>query len=83
MGHGDDEGKAHLARPRDATETELMKELICLCGGCKRETLFACKCPYAWTKRERVQQLSGQLSDRASSPQTAATERFPTSAPSV
>ena len=33
--------------------------------------------------RERVQQLSGQLSDRASSPQTAATERFPTSAPSV
>jgi gas vesicle protein len=33
--------------------------------------------------RERVQQLSGQLSDRASSPQTVATERFPTSAPSV
>lgn len=34
--------------------------------------------------RERVQQLSGQLSDRvSSSPQTPATERFPSSAPSV
>jgi gas vesicle protein len=35
--------------------------------------------------RERVQQLTGQLSDRVSSspPQTSATERFPSSAPSV
>ena len=53
-GHAAGIGDAHRARPRSAAEADLMKELICLCGGCKRENLHDCKCAYAADERARV-----------------------------
>jgi cytochrome c-type biogenesis protein CcmH/NrfF len=32
----------------------LFADLVCLCGGCKRETLAACTCGYAKAEREKV-----------------------------
>ncbi|MBP9086636.1 MAG: cytochrome c biogenesis protein CcsA [Kofleriaceae bacterium] len=55
-GMGDGEGHAHKFRPRNDTEATIMKELICMCGGCQRETVFECKCGYAANEREKVQQ---------------------------
>ena len=57
LGHDDGVGYAHLYRPNSPTAERLMKELICMCGGCKRETLFACKCPVAAEKRARVLEM--------------------------
>jgi cytochrome c-type biogenesis protein CcmH/NrfF len=36
-----------------------MKELVCLCGGCKRENLHDCKCRYAAEERQRVLRMLG------------------------
>ncbi|MBK7196445.1 MAG: hypothetical protein IPH80_28525 [Myxococcales bacterium] len=37
-----------------------MKQLVCMCGGCQRETLFDCKCGFAATERKKVlDQLAG------------------------
>jgi len=54
MGHSDDSGWAHRYRPDSPLASELMHNLVCLCGGCKRETLFDCKCGYAAQKRKQV-----------------------------
>lgn len=54
MGHNDDSGWAHRYRPDSPLATQLMKELICLCGGCKRETLYECKCGFAAQERKKV-----------------------------
>ena len=60
MGHNDDSGWAHRYRPSEAAPparelaAKLMKELICLCGGCKRENLHDCKCGYAANERKKV-----------------------------
>ena len=35
----------------------LMKDLVCLCGGCQRESLHDCKCGYAAEERAIVLQL--------------------------
>jgi cytochrome c-type biogenesis protein CcmH/NrfF len=40
-----------------ALARRLMKQLVCLCGGCQRETLYDCKCGYAAQEREIVLQL--------------------------
>jgi cytochrome c-type biogenesis protein CcmH/NrfF len=32
----------------------LYKDLVCMCGGCQRESLEACKCAYARQEREKV-----------------------------
>ncbi len=53
-GHSDDAGWAHKFRPDSPTAASLMKELVCLCGGCKRENLHECKCRYAAEERQRV-----------------------------
>ncbi|MCA9674310.1 MAG: cytochrome c biogenesis protein CcsA [Kofleriaceae bacterium] len=61
MGHDDGTGYAHLFRPeampdqasRDLAR-RLMKELVCMCGGCQRESLYDCKCGYAAQDRELV-----------------------------
>jgi cytochrome c-type biogenesis protein CcmF len=53
-GHDDSVGWAHRFRPDGPATAHLMKELICLCGGCKRETLHDCKCGYAAKYREKV-----------------------------
>ncbi|MBZ0231935.1 MAG: cytochrome c biogenesis protein CcsA [Deltaproteobacteria bacterium] len=53
-GHADDSGWAHRYRPDSPTASSLMKELVCLCGGCKRENLHDCKCGYAAQERKKV-----------------------------
>jgi cytochrome c-type biogenesis protein CcmF len=50
-------GFAHLERPESATATKLMKELVCLCGGCKREDIYSCKCGYAAQERKKVNDM--------------------------
>jgi cytochrome c-type biogenesis protein CcmH/NrfF len=53
-GHSDDAGWAHRYRPDSPTAASLMKDLVCLCGGCKRENLHDCKCGYAAQERKKV-----------------------------
>ena len=53
-GHSDDSGWAHRFRPDSPTASSLMRELVCLCGGCKRENLYECKCGYAAQERQKV-----------------------------
>ena len=43
-GHSDDAGWASKYRPDSPVAEWLMKNLVCMCGGCKRETLYDCKC---------------------------------------
>jgi cytochrome c-type biogenesis protein CcmF len=63
-GHDDAAGHASLHRPEHmpthegrAVAKDLMKDLVCLCGGCPRESLYDCKCGYASREREIVLQL--------------------------
>jgi cytochrome c-type biogenesis protein CcmF len=56
MGTGG-EGFAHLERPDEGLATKLMKELVCLCGGCKREDIYSCKCSYAAGERQKVNDM--------------------------
>jgi cytochrome c-type biogenesis protein CcmF len=74
MGHDDGLGYAHKFRPETPTATHLMKELICMCGGCQRETLFECKCAFAADERRRVLELLADLTSRKLS-DTAVTKR--------
>ena len=53
-GHADDSGWAHRYRPDSPVAEKLMKELVCMCGGCQRETLFDCKCGFAAEERKKV-----------------------------
>jgi hypothetical protein len=53
-GHADDSGWAHRYRPDSPTAASLMKDLVCMCGGCKRENLHDCKCGYAAMERKKV-----------------------------
>ncbi|MBK9033236.1 MAG: cytochrome c biogenesis protein CcsA [Myxococcales bacterium] len=56
-GHADDSGWAHRYRPDTPTASKLMKQLVCMCGGCQRETLFDCKCGFAATERKKVLEM--------------------------
>lgn len=56
-GHNDGAGAAHVCRPQSDVATKAMKELICLCGGCKRENLYECRCGYAAQERCKVNEL--------------------------
>jgi cytochrome c-type biogenesis protein CcmF len=53
-GHADDSGWAHRYRPDSPTAASLMKDLVCMCGGCKRENLHDCKCGFAAMERKKV-----------------------------
>ncbi|HWN67625.1 MAG TPA: cytochrome c-type biogenesis CcmF C-terminal domain-containing protein, partial [Haliangium sp.] len=53
-GHEVGQGEAHLYRPDSATAEKLMKELVCLCGGCQRENILECRCGYAAQERQKV-----------------------------
>ena len=60
-GHEDGAGHYHRNRPDqlgDPAAREIagraMKQLVCLCGGCQRETLHDCKCSYAAQERAMV-----------------------------
>jgi cytochrome c-type biogenesis protein CcmH/NrfF len=56
-GHSDDAGWAHKFRPDSPTAASLMRELVCMCGGCKRENLHDCKCGWAAMDRQKVLQM--------------------------
>ena len=57
MGMGDESvSHASKARPQNGTEASAMKELLCPCG-CKRESIFICKCGPAADLRSWVQSL--------------------------
>ena len=60
MGHNDDSGWAHRYRPNSPLAADIMKELICMCGGCKRENLHDCKCGYAAQERQKVLEMLGE-----------------------
>jgi cytochrome c-type biogenesis protein CcmH/NrfF len=54
-------GAAHLNRPDEAGSPEaaevadrLMHSIACLCGGCPKEAIHSCKCPYAAQERGKV-----------------------------
>jgi cytochrome c-type biogenesis protein CcmF len=65
MGMGaDGTGWAAMNRPRNGTEERAMKELICVCGGCKRETVFDCKCSSAAKMRRTVLDFLAQVDDK-------------------
>lgn len=53
----DGTGYAHTERPQSETAAKLMKELVCLCGGCKREDIYSCKCGYAAQERKKVNEM--------------------------
>jgi cytochrome c-type biogenesis protein CcmF len=53
-GHSMAAGVAHECRPDTPTASALMKELVCTCGGCKRETLYECRCGFAAQARCQV-----------------------------
>jgi cytochrome c-type biogenesis protein CcmF len=67
MGHDDGAGYAQLYRPANSVEADLMKELVCMCGGCQRESLFGCKCAEAADGRRRVQELMADFKSRGMS----------------
>jgi cytochrome c-type biogenesis protein CcmF len=60
-GHDDGAGWAAMYRPDTAQATELMKELVCMCGGCSRESLWECKCAFAAEERRRVLEMLADL----------------------
>ncbi len=53
----DGTGYAHTERPQNEVADKLMHELVCLCGGCKREDIFSCKCGYAAGERKKVNDM--------------------------
>jgi len=60
--HDDGTGHAHICRPEEWKQdpklaSQLMHELVCLCGGCKRESLHQCKCHWARQDRCKVLKL--------------------------
>jgi len=56
-GHADDAGWAHKFRPDTPLAADLMHNLVCMCGGCSRETLFDCKCGFAAMERKKVLEM--------------------------
>jgi cytochrome c-type biogenesis protein CcmF len=64
LSHQDGTGYAHLYRPEQAADPalaeKLMKDMVCMCGGCNRETLYSCKCGYAAQGREKVLAMLAQ-----------------------
>jgi len=66
--HDDGAGYAFRFRPEELKSPaavqlaeRLMRQLVCLCGGCQRETLYDCKCAFAAQEREVVLRM---LADR-------------------
>jgi len=43
--------------PRSEVEKALFKDMVCMCGGCGRQTLLDCRCGYAHDEREKVRAL--------------------------
>jgi cytochrome c-type biogenesis protein CcmF len=50
-------------RQATAVARRLMIDLVCLCGGCKRETIHECKCAFAAQERGKVlERIEGDFS---------------------
>ncbi|MBC7978849.1 MAG: cytochrome c biogenesis protein CcsA [Myxococcales bacterium] len=61
MGMGaDGTGYAAMNRPTNKTEEAAMRELLCVCG-CKRESIFECKCATAAQLRKQITDYLGQV----------------------
>jgi cytochrome c-type biogenesis protein CcmF len=61
MGMGaDGTGYASMNRPTNSTDERAMKELLCVCG-CKRESIFECKCATAAQLRKQITDYIGQV----------------------
>jgi cytochrome c-type biogenesis protein CcmH/NrfF len=59
--HVDDPASADQIKSAPAVAQRLFRDLVCLCGGCKRETLDKCPCSYARAEREKIlAMLSGK-----------------------
>jgi cytochrome c-type biogenesis protein CcmH/NrfF len=56
-------GYAAMNRPTNPTEERAMKELLCVCG-CKRESVFDCKCATAAQLRRTVMDFLGQVNEK-------------------
>ena len=64
MGMGaDGTGYAAMNRPTNGTEERAMKELLCVCG-CKRESVFDCKCPTGAQLRRQVMDYLGGVNEK-------------------
>jgi cytochrome c-type biogenesis protein CcmF len=64
MGMGDSNvSHASKARPQNRAEEAAMKELLCPCG-CKRESIYICKCGPAADLRAWVQSLVNEQDDQ-------------------
>ncbi len=50
-------GWAALNRPTNDTEKRAMKEVVCMCGSCTRQSIFECDCPTAADMRKHVLDL--------------------------
>ena len=55
-GHGG-ASAAHMYRPANEVEEQLMRNIACLCNGCPREPIHDCDCGYAAQERQKVQQM--------------------------
>ncbi len=53
-------------RPIVALAEKLMRDLVCLCGGCSRESILECKCPLAADERGEILQQLSQHEDLSS-----------------
>jgi cytochrome c-type biogenesis protein CcmF len=45
---------AEQLKPVSAVAERCMRDLVCLCGGCQRETVLECRCGYAAQERQEV-----------------------------
>jgi cytochrome c-type biogenesis protein CcmH/NrfF len=52
--HVDSPGASEEIAAAPAVAQRLFRDLVCLCGGCKRETLDKCPCAYAKAERDKV-----------------------------
>jgi cytochrome c-type biogenesis protein CcmF len=48
---------AETLAPISGVAEKLMRDLVCLCGGCQRETLYECRCGFAGEERKEVLEL--------------------------
>jgi cytochrome c-type biogenesis protein CcmH/NrfF len=52
--HVDSPGASEEIAAAPPVAQRLFRDLVCLCGGCKRETLDKCPCAYAKAERDKV-----------------------------
>ena len=50
-------GYSHECRPENGVARDLMKEIVCMCPNCGRESIYECKCGYAAEERCKVIKL--------------------------